>query len=167
MEAGELDRKQRGEDHPEYASNLHNQGALLVKLRQPRASLECFHKALSIYEAKLPANHPDTIGTLKWIAVARRMACDKDFAVRESSNQRVCENCSKVGLKGIELGTCIVCDATYCSEECQLAQWPEHQKVCEELPKDPCFVCLKGDSKVCAVCTFHGRATAFVLPYDG
>ena len=101
MEAGELLQKRFGEDHPEYAASLNSQGTLLLKLRQPRAALECFQKAHAILEAKLPSNHPNTIDTLRWVADARRMACDKEFAVRESSNQRVCENCSKVGLKGL------------------------------------------------------------------
>ena len=83
MEQVELKRKQFGEEHPDYATSLVNQGGLLLKLRQPRAAVECFSKALAIYDAKLPPGHPHIISTLGWLARARRARCDRAFASKE------------------------------------------------------------------------------------
>ena len=71
----------------------------------------------------------------------------------ESSDERVCSHCFKVGKKNKELNACSGCRmAQYCSEECQKAAWPQHKKTCKRTPKDACYVCLKGDSKKCAKC---------------
>ena len=83
VEATQLMRNQFGEEHPEYATSLNNQGGLLMKLRQPRAAVECFTKAVVIYEAKLPPGHPAIIHTLGWLARARRARCDRAFASKE------------------------------------------------------------------------------------
>ena len=83
LEEVELSRKQFGEEHPEYATSLYNQGALLLKLRQPRAAVECFSKALAIREAKLPPSHPSITKTLGLLASARRARCDRAFAAKE------------------------------------------------------------------------------------
>ena len=80
MDATKLMGKLYGEEHPEYAGSLQNQGALLMKLRQPRAAVECFSKAVAIYEAKFPPGHPHIIDTLGFLAAARRARCDRDYA---------------------------------------------------------------------------------------
>ena len=80
MEATQLMRNQFGEEHPDYATSLNNQGILSMKLRQPRDAVECFTKALAIYEAKLPPGHPAIINALGNLAGGRRAQCDRDYA---------------------------------------------------------------------------------------
>ena len=162
MEALELRKKQSGEDHPEYATGLHNQGILLMKLKQPDVALECFLKALEIRERKLPAGHPDLTVSLNWVATARRSRLDTKYAKSLSSDERVCSHCFKVGKRTKELKMCIGCRmAQFCSKECQNAAWPQHRKVCKVAPEDACFVCLKGDSKStcskCSIARYCGR----------
>ncbi|CAB9496437.1 expressed unknown protein [Seminavis robusta] len=49
--------------------------------------------------------------------------------ILEHSEIRVCNNCKKDSLNPMWCEDCLA--AEYCSKECQLASWPEHQPLCK------------------------------------
>jgi tetratricopeptide (TPR) repeat protein len=139
----EIARQRYDDQHPHYATTLFNLAFLYGKLKRFDLAVEHLTKALEIYERKLGPTHPNTIDTRECIAMFQRALKDETVAMQIASNKRMCHACGKV--PNDHYYTCSRClHATYCSETCQHAHWPEHGKACVQCINGCAAGCGKG-----------------------
>ncbi|KAL0486102.1 hypothetical protein AKO1_001785 [Acrasis kona] len=61
-----------------------------------------------------------------------RIKQDTILGIKEIKQSKHCLTCNKPGTE-VKLKMCTTCHvATYCSRECQVADWPKHKKVCKK-----------------------------------
>jgi tetratricopeptide (TPR) repeat protein len=138
----EIMLQHHGDQHPAYATSLKNLACLYSALSRFDLAVELTTKALEIRELKLGPNHPKTITIRNDLATFQRAMKDKTFASQFVSNKRMCYAPSCAKGSNDYYYTCSRCrQATYCSETCQHADWPAHEKICIEC--SGCSGCAK------------------------
>ena len=129
-----------------FGGLLHAMGGAYLETRNCSAALSHFTRALEIYRALLPPDHPSATDCLENIAIVNGMlgnvnaAATADAAAastaRRSQVQCAAAGCPrKVKADGSPLDQCSGCKRCfYCSKSCQTADWKAgHKAECKEL----------------------------------